>query len=71
MGCDRINIEELCDEYPDEVFDRHFMCRFIDDALSVFKFQHMARAGGRPELLGRLPGRHLSPVWPARGVARL
>ncbi|QCG49465.1 terminase large subunit domain-containing protein [Aeromonas schubertii] len=56
MGCDRINIEELRDEYPDEVFDRLFMCRFIDDALSVFKFQHMERAGVDPSRWGDYKG---------------
>ncbi|MFQ2478944.1 terminase large subunit domain-containing protein [Aeromonas caviae] len=64
LGCHLIDIEELKDEYPEEVFDRLYMCRFIDDALSVFKFQDMERAGvdptrwedykpGRPEPFGR------------------
>ncbi|MBV7598022.1 terminase large subunit domain-containing protein [Aeromonas sp. sia0103] len=45
LGCNLIDAEELRDEYPGEVFDRLFMCKFIDDALSVFKFQDMERAG--------------------------
>ncbi|MFR9700861.1 terminase large subunit domain-containing protein, partial [Aeromonas sanarellii] len=64
LGCNLIDIEELKDEYPEEVFDRLYMCRFIDDALSVFKFQDMERAGvdpsrwedykpGRPDPFGR------------------
>lgn len=64
LGCHLIDIEELKDEYPEEVFDRLYMCRFIDDALSVFKFQDMERAGvdptrwedykpGRPDPFGR------------------
>ncbi|MFM5404870.1 terminase large subunit domain-containing protein, partial [Aeromonas veronii] len=48
LGCHLIDIEELKDEYPEEVFDRLYMCRFIDDALSVFKFQDMERAGVDP-----------------------
>ncbi|MND87298.1 Terminase-like family protein [compost metagenome] len=52
LGCHLIDIEELHDEYPDEVFDRLFMCKFIDDALSVFKFQHMERAGVDPSRWG-------------------
>lgn len=52
LGCTLIDIEELRDEYPDEAFDRLFMCRFIDDALSVFKFQHMERAGVDPSRWG-------------------
>lgn len=64
LGCHLIDIKELKDEYPEEVFDRLYMCRFIDDALSVFKFQDMERAGvdptrwedykpGRPDPFGR------------------
>ncbi|WP_429134259.1 terminase large subunit domain-containing protein [Aeromonas hydrophila] len=64
LGCNLIDIEELKDEYPDEVYERLYMCRFIDDALSVFKFQDMERAGvatsrwqdykpGRPDPFGR------------------
>ncbi|MFQ2249004.1 terminase large subunit domain-containing protein [Aeromonas dhakensis] len=64
LGCHLIDIEELKDEYPEEVFDRLYMCRFIDDALSVFKFHDMERAGvdptrwedykpGRPDPFGR------------------
>jgi uncharacterized protein YjcR len=44
LGCNLIDIEELQGEYPEEVFDRLYMCMFIDDELSVFKFQHMERA---------------------------
>lgn len=48
MGCHLIDIEELRDEYAEDSFKRLFMCQFIDDELSVFKFQHMERAGVDP-----------------------
>ncbi|MGY3895477.1 terminase large subunit domain-containing protein [Aeromonas enterica] len=44
-GFDMIDIEALREETAVEVFDHLYMCEFVDDEASVFKFQHMERAG--------------------------
>lgn len=43
-GFTLIDIEALREETAIEVFDHLYMCAFIDDEASVFKFQHMERA---------------------------
>ncbi len=44
QGFDLINIEALREETAIEVFSHLYMCEFVDDEASVFKFQHMERA---------------------------
>lgn len=41
QGCDLFDIEELKDEYSKDDFANLFMCRFIDDAKSVFNLGTM------------------------------
>ena len=41
QGCDLFDIEELKTEYSAVDFDNLFMCKFIDDALSVFTLQKL------------------------------
>lgn len=43
-GFTLIDIEALREETAIEVFDHLYMCSFVDDEASVFKFQHMERA---------------------------
>ncbi|HEA3200093.1 TPA: terminase family protein [Aeromonas veronii] len=43
-GFNLIDIEALREETAIEVFDHLYMCAFVDDEASVFKFQHMERA---------------------------
>ena len=45
LGCNRINVDELRDEYADDVFRNLFMCEFVDDAASVFKFTDLEVCG--------------------------
>ncbi|MCL1123538.1 terminase large subunit domain-containing protein [Shewanella surugensis] len=40
-GCELFDIDELRDEYNDDDFKNLFMCIFIDDADSVFKFSDL------------------------------
>jgi len=40
-GCQLFDIEELRDEYNDDDFSNLFMCIFVDDADSVFKFSDL------------------------------
>ena len=42
-GCDLFDIEELKDEYNEQDFNNLFMCIFVDDADSVFKFTDLAK----------------------------
>ncbi|NQZ24479.1 MAG: terminase [Colwellia sp.] len=42
-GCDLFDIEELRDEYNTDEFNNLFMCIFIDDADSVFKFSDLEK----------------------------
>ena len=42
-GCQLFDIEELRDEYNDDDFNNLFMCIFIDDADSVFKFSDLEK----------------------------
>lgn len=44
-GCNLIDVDELRDEYADEVFRNLFMCEFVDDAASVFKFNQLEGCG--------------------------
>ncbi len=44
-GFDMIDLEQLRQETAIEVFDHLYQCEFVDDEASVFKFQHMERAG--------------------------
>ncbi|WP_429169316.1 terminase large subunit domain-containing protein [Aeromonas hydrophila] len=48
LGLDLVDIEELKEEKTPEAYDRLYMCKFVDDSLSVFKFQDMERAGVDP-----------------------
>ncbi|AEY01489.1 phage terminase ATPase subunit [Oceanimonas sp. GK1] len=49
-GCNLINVIELRDEYADEVFRNLFMCEFVDDEASVFKFGQLEGCGVDTEL---------------------
>jgi uncharacterized protein YjcR len=42
-GCALFDIEELRDEYPPDEFANLYMCQFIDDSLSAFKFNDLAK----------------------------
>ncbi|AXB75485.1 terminase large subunit domain-containing protein [Novosphingobium sp. P6W] len=44
-GCDLFDIEELRDEYAPDEFANLFMCDFVDDTLSAFKFNDMIACG--------------------------
>ena len=44
-GCDLFDIEELQDEYAPDEFANLFMCEFVDDSLSAFKFNDMIACG--------------------------
>jgi hypothetical protein len=44
-GCDLFDIEELEDEYPADEFANLFMCEFVDDSLSAFKFNDLIACG--------------------------
>jgi uncharacterized protein YjcR len=40
-GCDLFDIEELRDEYAPDEFANLFLCDFVDDSMSAFKFNDM------------------------------
>ncbi|MDK2597912.1 terminase large subunit domain-containing protein [Pseudoalteromonas obscura] len=42
-GCDLFDIDELRDEYNADEFNNLFMCIFVDDADSVFKFSDLEK----------------------------
>ncbi len=42
-GCDLFDIEELKIEYSEDEFQQLFMCKFIDDTGSVFKFSQLEK----------------------------
>ncbi len=44
-GCDLFDIAELEDEYAPDEFANLFMCDFVDDTLSAFKFNDMIACG--------------------------
>jgi uncharacterized protein YjcR len=43
MGCNFFDIEELKDEHSDAEFDNLFLCKFVDDADSVFKLTKLQK----------------------------
>jgi uncharacterized protein YjcR len=44
-GCDLFDIDELVDEYADDEFANLYMCNFVDDSLSAFKFNDLTACG--------------------------
>lgn len=44
-GCDLFDIEELEDEYAPDEFANLFLCDFVDDSQSAFKFNDLIRCG--------------------------
>ncbi len=44
-GCDLFDIKELEDEYAPDEFANLFMCEFVDDSMSAFKFNDMIACG--------------------------
>ncbi|RJF92972.1 terminase large subunit domain-containing protein [Sphingomonas cavernae] len=44
-GCDLFDIEELRDEYAPDEFANLFLCQFVDDSLSAFKFNDLTACG--------------------------
>ncbi|WP_375194868.1 terminase large subunit domain-containing protein [Sphingobium sp.] len=44
-GCDLFDIEELEDEYAPDEFANLYMCKFVDDSLSAFKFNDLITCG--------------------------
>lgn len=44
-GCDLFDIEELQDEYAEDEFANLFLCDFVDDSLSAFRFNDLVRCG--------------------------
>lgn len=45
QGCDLFDIDELRDEYAEDEFANLFLCQFVDDSLSAFKFNDLVRCG--------------------------
>ncbi len=43
MGCNLIDPEELKEEYSPEVYLNLYMCEFVDDTASVFKFNQLTK----------------------------
>lgn len=43
MGCNFFDIEELKDEHSEAEFDNLFLCKFVDDADSVFKLTKLQK----------------------------
>lgn len=43
LGFDLFDIEQLKIEYPGDEFTNLFLCRFIDDTSSVFKYEQLAK----------------------------
>lgn len=44
-GCGLFDIDELRDEYSEDDFNNLFMCIFVDDSQSVFKFAQLENCG--------------------------
>ena len=44
-GCDLFDIDELRDEYAPDEFANLFLCEFVDDSLSAFRFNDMIACG--------------------------
>lgn len=44
-GCDLFDIEELRDEYAPDEFANLYLCEFVDDTLSAFKFNDLIACG--------------------------
>jgi len=44
-GCDLFDIEELEDEYAPDEFANLFLCDFVDDSLSAFRFNDLVKCG--------------------------
>jgi hypothetical protein len=44
-GCDLFDIDELLDEYAPDEFDNLFLCGFVDDSQSAFKFNDLVKLG--------------------------
>ena len=44
-GCDLFDIEELQDEYAPDEFANLFLCEFVDDSLSAFRFNDLIACG--------------------------
>ena len=44
-GCDLFDIEELEDEYAPDEFANLFLCDFVDDSLSAFRFNDLVNCG--------------------------
>ncbi|HWJ69113.1 MAG TPA: terminase family protein [Sphingobium sp.] len=44
-GCDLFDIEELQDEYAPDEFANLYMCDFVDDSLSAFRFNDLIACG--------------------------
>jgi len=44
-GCDLFDIEELEDEYAPDEFANLFLCDFVDDSLSAFRFNDLVACG--------------------------
>ncbi|GAA0672748.1 uncharacterized protein YjcR [Sphingomonas insulae] len=44
-GCDLFDIDELRDEYAADEFANLFLCDFVDDSLSAFRFNDLVKCG--------------------------
>ncbi|MBO2695798.1 terminase large subunit domain-containing protein [Shewanella algae] len=44
MGCNLIDADELREEYSEAVFNNLYLCEFVDDEASVFKFSKLQKA---------------------------
>ncbi len=44
-GCDLFDIDELEDEYAPDEFANLFLCDFVDDSLSAFRFNDLVKCG--------------------------
>ncbi len=65
-GCDLFDIEELEDEYAPDEFANLFLCDFVDDSLSAFRF---GIAKGKRFNRGRRRPRYADRTGPAKCVA--
>jgi uncharacterized protein YjcR len=45
QGCDLMDVDELRDEYAEDEFANLFLCQFVDDSLSAFRFNELVRCG--------------------------
>lgn len=63
QGCDLFDIEQLKLEYSPEAFRQLFLCEFIDDSGSVFRFAELETCLADSSEWLKAGGGWLGPVW--------